>query len=37
MDIHNVLVVVTRYFGGTMLGVGGLVQAYTDTAKAVLE
>jgi len=27
-DIHNVAVVVTRYFGGTLLGTGGLVRAY---------
>lgn len=27
-DIHNVVVVVTRYFGGTLLGTGGLVRAY---------
>lgn len=27
-DIHNVAVVVTRYFGGTLLGTGGLVHAY---------
>lgn len=33
-DIHDALVVVTRYFGGTLLGTGGLVRAYQ---KAVLE
>ena len=27
-EIHNVCVVVTRYFGGTLLGTGGLVRAY---------
>ena len=27
-DIHNTLVIVTRYFGGTLLGTGGLVRAY---------
>ncbi len=35
--LTNVLVVVTRYFGGTKLGVGGLVRAYTDSARQVLE
>lgn len=36
-ESHNVLVVVTRYFGGTMLGVGGLIQAYGKAAKQVIE
>jgi len=31
-----VVVVVTRYFGGTLLGTGGLVRAYGDAVKAVL-
>lgn len=35
-DIHNVLVVVTRYFGGTLLGTGGLVRAYSKATKAGL-
>ncbi len=35
--LHNVLVVVTRYFGGTLLGVGGLIQAYGECAKQVIE
>ena len=30
-DIHNVMVVITRYFGGTLLGTGGLVKAYSKT------
>ena len=34
MEIRNAVVVVTRYFGGTLLGTGGLVRAYT---KAVQE
>lgn len=33
-EIHNLAVVVTRYFGGTLLGTGGLVRAYS---KAVQE
>ena len=36
-ELCNVLVVVTRYFGGTLLGTGGLVRAYTDATKAGLE
>ncbi len=35
--LHNVLVVVTRYFGGTLLGTGGLVRAYSAAVKAGLE
>ena len=35
--IRNIAVVVTRYFGGTLLGTGGLVRAYTAAAKAALE
>lgn len=31
--VTNVVVVVTRYFGGTLLGTGGLVRAYTQAAK----
>ena len=35
--IRNLVVVVTRYFGGTLLGTGGLVRAYTKAAQAGLE
>ena len=31
--IHNIVVVVTRYFGGTLLGTGGLVRAYSGAMK----
>ncbi len=34
--ITNILLTVTRYFGGTLLGTGGLVRAYGDSAKKVL-
>lgn len=32
-DIKDTIVVVTRYFGGTLLGTGGLVRAYSQSAK----
>lgn len=34
--LGDAVLVVTRYFGGTLLGTGGLVHAYGDAAKAVL-
>lgn len=35
-DVTNILCVVTRYFGGTLLGTGGLIKAYKESAKEVL-
>ncbi len=32
-DIHNLVIVVTRYFGGTLLGTGGLVRAYQKSVQ----
>ena len=36
-NLKNILVVVTRYFGGILLGTGGLVRAYTKACKTALE
>ncbi|SFL38971.1 uncharacterized protein, YigZ family [Halogranum rubrum] len=36
-DIRNVVVVVTRYYGGTNLGVGGLARAYSRAVKEAVE
>ncbi|MGI5979765.1 MAG: YigZ family protein [Oscillospiraceae bacterium] len=36
-EVTNVCCVVTRYFGGTLLGTGGLVRAYTKAAQLALE
>ncbi|MBK5261192.1 MAG: YigZ family protein [Peptostreptococcaceae bacterium] len=35
--ITNIAVVITRYFGGVKLGTGGLVRAYTSSAKLAIE
>ena len=37
MELQNILVVVTRYFGGILLGTGGLVRAYSDATKEALK
>ena len=36
-EIHNCLIIITRYFGGTLLGTGGLVRAYGQAAKIGLK
>ncbi len=35
-DLTNILIVVVRYFGGTKLGIGGLINAYKTSAKDAL-
>lgn len=35
-EVRNIVVVVTRYFGGTLLGTGGLIRAYGQTVKEAL-
>ncbi len=35
-DLTNILIVVVRYFGGTLLGVGGLIAAYKNAAAAAI-
>ena len=36
-DLTNTVIVVTRYFGGTKLGIGGLIRAYGDTARLAIK
>lgn len=36
-ELSDVICVTTRYFGGTLLGTGGLVRAYTQAAQAAIE
>lgn len=36
-DVSDILVVVVRYYGGTKLGVAGLIKAYKETTKLTLE
>ena len=36
-NLKNVIIIVTRYFGGILLGTGGLVRAYTESAKNAIE
>jgi len=36
-DLTNILIVVVRYFGGTLLGVGGLIRAYKTAASSAID
>ena len=36
-ELCNVLIIITRYFGGILLGAGGLVRAYTEAASKAVE
>ena len=36
-DLSNILIVVVRYFGGTLLGVGGLINAYRSAAAEAID
>jgi uncharacterized YigZ family protein len=37
LELTNILLIVTRYYGGVKLGVGGLIAAYKNTAKLTLD
>ncbi len=36
-DLYNTIIIVVRYFGGIKLGVGGLIRAYSTTAKECIK
>lgn len=36
-NLLNAVIIVTRYFGGTKLGIGGLIRAYGDTARLAIK
>ncbi|MSE22677.1 DUF1949 domain-containing protein, partial [Lactobacillus parabuchneri] len=36
-ELHNVLAVVTRYFGGIKLGAGGLIRAYSNATSTTID
>lgn len=36
-ELYNIIIIVTRYFGGTLLGTGGLIRAYTEASQKALE
>ena len=36
-NLCNIVIIVTRYFGGILLGTGGLVRAYSDATQKVIQ